>query len=188
MISSQYGTEFKKSHYEKIKKVYSVWLCLHPPKFHQNSITKYQITESCLYGNSTEAKQNYDLMTVIMICLGKRKNKGGNRLLNLLNVLFSTEIEINLKKQVLRDEFQIPMEEKMERRLDDMCNFSKGVWDEAIEKGMAQGLEQGMAQGLEQGVLSAIQNLMESMGWSADQAMEALKIPSGKKLEYTAKL
>ena len=88
--------------------------------------------------------------------------------------------EINLKKQVLRDEFQIPMEEKMERRLDDMCNFSKGVWDEAIE--------QGMAQGLEQGVLSAIQNLMESMGWSADQAMEALKIPSGKKLEYTAKL
>ena len=28
MISSQYGTEFEKSHYEKIRKVCSVWVCL----------------------------------------------------------------------------------------------------------------------------------------------------------------
>ena len=33
MISSQYGTEFEKSHYEKIRKVCSVWVCLHPPKY-----------------------------------------------------------------------------------------------------------------------------------------------------------
>ncbi|MGN0950892.1 MAG: hypothetical protein ACI4OH_09195, partial [Mitsuokella sp.] len=27
MISSQYGTVFTKSHYEKIQKVYSIWIC-----------------------------------------------------------------------------------------------------------------------------------------------------------------
>lgn len=128
--------------------------------------------------------------------LGKGSNQGENRLLDLLNVLFSTEIAKDLKKDILQNEFQIPMEEKMERRLNEMCNFSKGVWEEAMEKGIErgrqlgieQGVEQGEKQGIEKGLLTAIHNLMESMGWSAEQAMEALKIPSGKKLEYTAKL
>ena len=39
MISSQYGTEFTDSHYEKIKKVYSIWICMNPPEKRQNSIT-----------------------------------------------------------------------------------------------------------------------------------------------------
>ena len=112
--------------------------------------------------------------------------------------LFSTEIAKDLKKDILQNEFQIPMEEKMERRLNEMCNFSKGVWEEAMEKGIErgrqlgieqgieQGVEQGEKQGIEKGLLTAIHNLMESMGWSAEQAMEALKIPSGNMLEYTA--
>ena len=32
MISSQYGTVFVKSHYEKIQKVYSIWICTMPTK------------------------------------------------------------------------------------------------------------------------------------------------------------
>ena len=32
MISSQYGREFTGSHYEKLKKVYSIWICMNPPK------------------------------------------------------------------------------------------------------------------------------------------------------------
>ena len=41
MISAQYGTEFTNSHYENIKKVYSIWICMNPPKSRENSITRY---------------------------------------------------------------------------------------------------------------------------------------------------
>ena len=34
MVSSQYGTVFTKSHYGKIKKVYSIWICTNPAKYH----------------------------------------------------------------------------------------------------------------------------------------------------------
>ena len=54
MISSQYGTEFEKSHYEKIRKVCSVWVCLHPPKYRENTITRYQMQEEHVYGTVTE--------------------------------------------------------------------------------------------------------------------------------------
>ena len=40
MISSQYGTVFTKARYEKIQKVYSIWICLNPPNGRKNTITE----------------------------------------------------------------------------------------------------------------------------------------------------
>ena len=48
MISSQYGREFTDSHYEKIKKVYSIWICVNPPKNRENTITRYRPVEEHL--------------------------------------------------------------------------------------------------------------------------------------------
>lgn len=76
MISAQYGTEFMDAHYEKIKKVYSIWICMNPPKNRENSITGYVISEKNLIGNVKEKKSNYDLMTAVMICLGKKNIHG----------------------------------------------------------------------------------------------------------------
>ena len=45
MISSQYGREFTGSHYEKLKKVYSSWICMNPPRRRENTITRYHLTE-----------------------------------------------------------------------------------------------------------------------------------------------
>ena len=38
MISEQYGTVFVDGHYEKIEKVYSVWICPDPAKKRKNGI------------------------------------------------------------------------------------------------------------------------------------------------------
>lgn len=54
MISSQYGTVFTKSHYEKIQKVYSVWICMNPPKERGNTITEYSLTEKHHVGKVEE--------------------------------------------------------------------------------------------------------------------------------------
>ena len=71
MISSQYGTVFTNSHYEKIQKVYSVWICMNPPKRRYNTITKYSILEENYIGSVKENKDYYDLLTTIMVCLGQ---------------------------------------------------------------------------------------------------------------------
>lgn len=172
MISAQYGTEFTKSHYEKINKVYSIWICSNPPKERQNSITRYSITEENLFGNVKEAYENYDLVTAIMICLGKPDSKDTNQLLQLLDVLLSSDSSKEEKKKLLQDNFNIPMTEQIERTVSEMCNLSKGIEEKGIE------------QGIEQGVLSSIKNLMESTGWTAERAMEALKIPAKEQSKY----
>ena len=49
-----------------------------------------------------------------------------------------------------------------------MCNLSEGVEQKGIAKG----------------ITASIRNLMESMGWSIEQAMDALQIPTEERNGY----
>ena len=64
--------------------------------------------------------------------------------------------------------------------------------EEAREDGLAQGLAEGRAEGHQQGLthatLTSIRNLMDTVHWTAQQAMDALKIPSNEQSKYLAKL
>ena len=114
VVSSQYGTEFTNSHYEKIKKVYSIFICMNPPNYRKNTIDQYSIQE----------------------------------------------------------EFNIKMMQELEREVSEMCNLSEGVEQKGIAKGIAKG------------ITASIRNLMESMGWSIEQAMDALQIPTEERNAY----
>ena len=69
-----------------------------------------------------------------------------------------------------------------------MCNLSKGVEEKGIQKGIKKGIQKGIEQGIEKGILLSIRNLMETMGWSVEQAMESLKIPEEEKTKYSDEL
>ena len=171
MISAQHGTEFTNSNYQDIKKVYSIFIAIKPPVNRQNTITRYRIVEENMVGCVKEAVQNYDLMTLLMICLGKPEETDCD-ILKLLDVLLSNDIEVPEKQQVLENDFGIPMTRELERGLNDMCNLG-----EAIER-------EGMAKGMAKGVITSIQNLMDTTRWSAEQAMAALKIPENERQHY----
>lgn len=172
MISSQYGVEFTDAHYERIKKVYSIWICANPPKYRENTITRYVIQEENLVGDITERKKNYDLFSVIMICLGHDRDDKYTGILKLLDVLLSSEKEPEEKKKILQDDFDIKMTKELESEVQAVCNLSKGVEENGIKKG----------------ILVSIQNLMESMDWTAEQAMKALKIPETEQAIYVNNL
>ena len=110
MISSQYGTIFTNSHYEKIQKVYSIWICFNPPEKRKNSINIYSVKEKSVVGKVKEKEADYDLLTAVMICLdsGKEEKEGNHQegteeseILRLLEVLFSTE-RIKRKREDIR--------------------------------------------------------------------------------------
>lgn len=192
MISSQYGREFVDSHYEDIKKVYSVWICMSPPKRRGNTITRYSIQEEALVGNATEKRENYDLMSVVMIGLGDPGEEDCQGLLKLLEVLLSSERELEEKKKILEEEFQIEVTKTLEREVSEMCNLSKGVEEKGIKKGLEQGIEQGIRQGRQEGRregrqeerIENIRVLMETLNLTAEQAMDALRIREPERPEY----
>lgn len=184
MISSQYGREFMGSHYEKLKKVYSIWICMNPPKNRENTITRYRLTEEHLVGKAEEPVQNYDLLSIVMLCLGGPDGENYNGVLRMLDVLLSNETSEAEKRKILQDDYDIQMTRTMESEVSVMCNLSKGV----MEKGIAKGMEKGRAEGMEKGILTSIRSLMETMGWTLDQAMTALKVPEAEQQTYRSLL
>lgn len=134
---------------------------MNPPKKRNNTITEYALTEKNHVGNVTEQKEYYDLMTAIMVCLGEKDENCENDLLGLLDVLLSSDISAEKKKEILENEYDIPMSEKMEGEVERMCNLSDGVEQKGIQKGIKIGIEKGIEQGLEQSQRIIILNMLK---------------------------
>ena len=140
MISTQHGSIFKKLEYGKIRKVYSIWVCTKPSDKFQNTLTRYSIRPEQLIGNATEKSENYDLMSVVTICLGKPDFENYIGTLKFLDVLLSSSRAATEKKKILEEEFGVAMSEKLESEVLTMCNLSQGVRAEGREEGRKEGI------------------------------------------------
>lgn len=176
LISRQNGTEFTDGHYEKIKKVYSIWICMNPPENRKNTIRRYRMTEEHLVGHAEEPVEDYDLLSIIMVCLGDPDSKPDDQVLGLLNALLSTAVDAEKKKQILHDDFNIPMTKALHEEVAAMCNLSEGV------------LERGIQMGTDRTFIASIRNLMETLNLTAEQAMAALKVPPERQSIYREQL
>ena len=54
----------------------------------------------------------------------------------------------------------------------------------AEDRGERRGIEIGERRGKDEGMQEALQSLMETMGWTIEQAMAALKIPASEQQKY----
>lgn len=176
LISSQYGVEFTHSQFGEIRKVYSIWVCAAPPRAYRNTITRYRMTEENMVGVVHAEPRDYDLLTVILLGLGSEKDENYGGILKLLDVLLSGELKAEEKKRLLKRDFDLAMTTTMEQEVDHVCNLSEGVMKRGVEKGLQQGVERGRAE--------SIRSLMESMGLTLEQAMDALKIPKEERGRY----
>lgn len=139
MISEQYGTVFTDEHYEKLQKVYSIWICPDPAKKRKNGIFKYRTVEESLFGTSQVKQENYDLMEVVILNLGDAYRENNLEILNLLNILFSASTSVEEKKRRLNDEFHIAMTAELESEVQGMCNLSDSLIDQGVQQGIQQG-------------------------------------------------
>lgn len=137
MLSSQYGSVFTKSHYEKLKKVYSIWVCTNPAKEWEYSITRYRINEEPLVGSSRAEQADYDLLTYVMVCLGHKRYTELTGLLRMLNYVMLDSDGFEAKRTRLIEEFAIEMTPHLEEGVASMCNLSEGVEARGVEKGIA---------------------------------------------------
>lgn len=183
-ISAQYGSEFEKADYGSIKKVYSIWICFAPPKAWRNTITSYRIVEEPILGNVHEAETLYDLMRIVMICLGTPKDERYTGLVRLLDVFTSNEADLHLKMEALKSEFEADMPLRLQRREVKMCNYSDYIAHKSRKEGRKEGLKKGMDEGLKLGKADSLIHLMQRMELTLEEAMEMLSIPSSEWNEY----
>lgn len=149
LLSSQYGTEFKGSDYDKLKKVYSIWICLDANKERENTVVQYSIKPEVMIGNypdTSSEKVGYDMLSMIMINLGNTsKSKDG--IIGLLGTLL-LDNDVAEKKIRLDNDFGIPMTETFDKEVFDMCNLSSYVENRGIEKGRLETIKEIVSSGI----------------------------------------
>ena len=150
MLSAQLDTEFKIPYYDDVKKVYSIWICMHPSKKTQNTITEYHMQADDRYGKYS-GKAGYDLLSVIMIRIGLETQQEQQKLLKLLRTLLSDKMTINSKLDILESEYKIPRNRKIAEEAGNLCNLSELIEEKGIEKGIVKGKAEGKAEGKEEG-------------------------------------
>ena len=165
MISAQKNKVFTKKHYEKIRKVYSIWLQMSVAEKRANTITKYRIAEEQIVGDVKEKEANYDLLSILILRLGAADKANAQPILRLLDVLLSIDTKTEEKKAILEKDFDIPMSAEMCEEANIMCNLGEGIRERTELKTKAQ----------------LIIDLMDSMGINVEKAMELLKIKQDDK-------
>lgn len=152
MISGQYGTVFVKSHYEKIQKVYSIWICTMPTKKWEYHISRYQLTEKHLIGHAQAERSHYDLISIVLVCLGSKSHRQLKGILRLLNMLLLDNISSREKQELLAKEFNVTMTPHLEKGVAAMCNLSEGIERRGEKRGWNLGKQDDVLEMLKDGV------------------------------------
>lgn len=150
MLSAQKNVEFSKTHYEDIKKVYSIWICQGVPKDRQNTIIAYGIEEQIVAGNAATKpgnRKDYDLATAVIVGVGDAPEKETAGVLGLFATAFSSDLGAEEKKRILTVKFGIKMTEAIEKEVYGMCSLGYGIYEKGVEQGIEKGIEKGMERG-----------------------------------------
>lgn len=109
----------------------------------EDSLNHIHLTQEQLLGNCIW-QGNLDMFHIVFIGVAKKlANKHKDyELHRLLGVLFSNELSADRKLDIIANEYDIPVEEKIREEVVEMCNLGQGVY----EKGQAQGIILGETQ------------------------------------------
>ena len=138
MLSEQMGKTVTGKNYDKLEKVYSIWIVFNCNREIANTTTRYSSTEFHLNGK-VENDARYDMAQVVMIRLPKEgdADKSANEpslLHSMLYDLFVVKESPEEKIERMSSKYGLRTT-STERRINRMCNLSEALVHESIKKG-----------------------------------------------------
>lgn len=170
-ISAQKSTEFEKSDYDSIKKVYSIWICMNAPDYIGNAISEYIFTKNDLIPGIPDRREAYDKIALVMITLNEDIDST-DQFINLMNTLISEKISVSEKKRRLEKEYDITVSGEMEGSVNVMCNYSEMIF----EKGEAKGMERGIEKGDKKRQKKTAENMLKAGKYSVEDIAEITEL------------
>ena len=186
LISAQKEKEFHGDDYNKLKKIFSIWVCMDVQNYRADSIQEYRLTEKNLHGNFHDDLKNYDLITIIILNLGKKSTT--HKLLDLLHLIFMDLKSSEEKAKILHDDFNVELSTDMKEELKKMGGLMQPLLDivaeQAAEKAAAEATAKATAETEKKSNLAAIRNMVKKLNLTVQEAMDILDIPADKQREY----
>ncbi|MEZ3434422.1 MAG: hypothetical protein K1W34_07340 [Lachnospiraceae bacterium] len=138
-LSSQLSLVTNNTDYGRLEKCLSIWICRDDvPQDMRYSISTYEVVNTKNTCVSTVEKENYDLMTLIVIKLGNEVYNGekgdeGYELLRFLNILMYPHK--NDFMDTVKEYIDFSNNEELWKENDGMIGFGQTILEEGIRRG-----------------------------------------------------
>ena len=168
-LSSQLSLALNVTDYNRLSKCYSIWICRDDiPKEDQYSISVYEMVNTRNTAPNTVSKENYDLMTLVVIKLGNTVYNGDEEdeeyeLLRFLNTIMyphkddfmdtvSEYIDFSDNEALHKEVIHVSTIEQIKY---------EGMREEGREEGRTEGREEGREEGRTEGIQALILDNLE---------------------------
>ena len=132
------NVEFVEPNFDDIKKVISIWICFASPKKDISSIMEYSFAEKSVVENIPLSREDFDLMQIVMVYVGKDPALIEDELLKLLHLVFRAKLNAAEKKDRLKSDYGIEMDNEALKEVNVMCNLGEGLVEETWEEAKAE--------------------------------------------------
>lgn len=131
-LSGQLNIVTKNTNYDRLEKVYSIWICNEKvPEELKNSITRYHIEKEDIMGKCNENDAFHDLMEVVIVRRGTEILE--NTLFEYLQGVFTTNFDI-INKYV-----DVEHNNEVKEALKTICGLGESLENRGFEKGKEKG-------------------------------------------------
>ena len=176
-LSSQLSLVTDSTDYGELEKCYSIWICLDDiPKSEQNSVSFYEMTNTKNIGNCITKKEDYDLLTLVIIRLGKKEYNGekkdeGYDLLRFLNTIMYPHRDDFM--EVVSDYIDFSQNSELSEEVKKVMGIGQIMLETGIEQGIEQGIEVFILDNEEEGIPRerVIQKLQRRFRLTEDMAI-----------------
>ena len=189
MVSSEYGTIFDHSHYEKLEKVYSIWISMSPNKNEKGSILRYKITEENHSSDYHKDREDYDKLEVIILNLGPIDdaayiNYNERKIARAFTDIFSGDGNRDRAIEEMENEFGVEFPRTAKEAIKTMCNWNEVFEERGRIEGRIEGREQGAEQAKQDNALRMIADgelSLEKIAAYTDLPLERVQELAAKK-------
>lgn len=138
-ISSQLSVVTESTDYSDIEKCYSIWICRdNIPRREQYSISFYEMANTSNIGTVSPQKENYDLLSLVIIRLGSESCESDNELLDFLNILFYPHRKDFMTRITKFIDFKD--NDELRQEVSGMSGLGQSILESGLEKGDARRL------------------------------------------------
>ena len=76
---------------EQVDKVCTIWICINPPEYVANTITRFKVGKKDIFGTTDILEEDYNLIESVIIGLGNEDAAPDTRIYELLYALFGSK-------------------------------------------------------------------------------------------------
>lgn len=199
IVFNQKGTVFRESHYENMRKTYSIWFILQPKHGDENTILRYPLMKIPGLKKKKSNSEDLDMLEIMIVNLG-RPATSSNKTFRKLNDIFLSKLDGERYRNHLKKSYIIQIDdntleslERMKMSLgEEIVNYQRRVGynaghSEGYAEGHSEGYTAGRSEGYREGygkgygegfnkyydgMATMIVNLVTELNTTADKAFE----------------